>query len=55
MNYHNFILIFVAIALFLLPASLTGCGSDNEYVGLNQTIGPGNYTDFNASCSQNIR
>lgn len=55
-NYQNFVWIFVALALFLLPGALTGCGADNEYLAYNaNTLGPGNLTDFNASSTHSIR
>jgi len=55
MNYQKFVLIFVALALFLLPGALTGCGSDNEYTGQScNTIGPGALSSFDATGSCNL-
>ncbi len=56
MNYQKFVWFFVALALFLLPGALTGCGSDDEYLGeSHKTIGPGALTSFDASCTSSIR
>ncbi len=56
MNYQKFVLIFVALALFLLPGALTGCGADNEYLGeSHNTIGPGALSSFDASHTASIR
>lgn len=56
MNYQKFVWIFVALALFLLPGMLTGCGADDEYLGeSHKTIGPGALTSFDASYTPSIR
>ncbi|HOY65879.1 MAG TPA: hypothetical protein PLP29_03265 [Candidatus Ozemobacteraceae bacterium] len=57
MNYQNFVWLFVALALVLLPAVITGCGADDESTGQRiryNTIGAGNAEDF-ASCTGSIR
>ena len=58
MNYRTVVWVFVALSLILLPAAITGCGSDDESTSIlskHYTIGPGSYDEFPASITTSIR